>query len=340
MQPDTITLIAEKAELPEQAIAEAMEWLVLTWSGEETITAKENLQANISNWRSLHVTHEQAWQYVAKLNGMLAAVPSDLATSSLRSANLAGSRRQALQTFALLVLGISAGVSVGPRLYRSDFAQSTLADVSTQLGEISSHTLNDGTELTLNTDSAINIDYNAIYRHVQLVAGELSIKTSADNLASTNHPARPFLVTTHDGHIRPIGTEFTVRRTGEHTLVAVQKGKVIITNKQGESLQLNADEAANFTAEAIEKVMVNNLNASAWTKGKLVVEQMRLTDFLTELQRYRRGVIRTEPAVRGLVVSGTFDINNPEHTLTVLEKILPIELSFVSKYWLTIKAQK
>jgi hypothetical protein len=34
MQDDTIKLIAEKAELPEQAISAAMEWLVLTWSGE------------------------------------------------------------------------------------------------------------------------------------------------------------------------------------------------------------------------------------------------------------------------------------------------------------------
>ena len=338
MQQDTINLIAEKADLPEKAISEAMEWLVLTWSGEGTLAAKKSLQININDWRSLHVTHEQAWQYMAKLNGMLAAVPSDLATSSLRSANLAGSRRQALQSFALLVFGVGVGASLGPRFYRSDFSQSMLADLSTELGEISTHTLADGTELTLNTKSAINIDYNAIHRHVQLVAGELSIKTAVDNLATAKQTSRPFLVSTPDGDIRPIGTEFTVRRTGEHTLVTVQTGKVIITNKQGQSLQLNADEAANFTAKTIEKVMVHNLNASAWTKGKLVVEQMRLADFLTELQRYRRGIIRTETAVRGLAVSGTFDINNPEHTLTVLEKVLPIELSFVSKYWLTVKA--
>jgi hypothetical protein len=38
--------------------------------------------------------------------------------------------------------------------------------------------------------------------------------------------------------------------------------------------------------------------------------------------------------MRGLAISGTFDINDTEHTLRVLEKSLPITLSFISKYWL------
>jgi ferric-dicitrate binding protein FerR (iron transport regulator) len=69
MQDDTIKLITEKAELAEQAISAAMEWLVLTWSGEETLAAKQYLQADISNWRNADVTHEQAWQYMAKKEG-------------------------------------------------------------------------------------------------------------------------------------------------------------------------------------------------------------------------------------------------------------------------------
>jgi transmembrane sensor len=234
-------------------------------------------------------------------------------------------------------LGISVGVIVGPRLYRSELTQSTLADVSTQLGEISPHTLIEGTELILNTNTAINIDYNPRHRHVQLVTGEFSVKTSADPLATENQLARPFLVATVDGHIRPTGTEFTVRRTDEQTLVMVQVGQFIVTNKQGKKLQLSAGDAARFTVNSIDKIekeAVSSLNANAWIQGKLVVEQMRLDNFLTELQRYRRGIIRIEPAMRGLAISGTFDINDTEHTLRVLEKSLPITLSFISKYWL------
>ena len=122
----------------------------------------------------------------------------------------------------------------------------------------------------------------------------------------------------------------------------MQAGQVIVTNKQGQRLQVNAGDAARFTVNSIDKIdkeALSTLNANAWIQGKLVVEQMRLDDFLTELQRYRRGIIRTESAVRGLVISGTFDINNTERTLTVLEKVLPITLSFISKYWLTVKAE-
>jgi ferric-dicitrate binding protein FerR (iron transport regulator) len=43
--------------------------------------------------------------------------------------------------------------------------------------------------------------------------------------------------------------------------------------------------------------------------------------------------------MRGLAISGTFDINDTEHTLRVLEKSLPITLSFISKYWLTVKGK-
>jgi transmembrane sensor len=122
----------------------------------------------------------------------------------------------------------------------------------------------------------------------------------------------------------------------------VQAGQVIVTNKQGQKLQLSAGDAASFTVNSIDKIdkmAVSTLNTNAWIQGKLVVEQMRLDNFLTELQRYRRGIIRTESAVRGLAISGTFDINDTEHTLRVLEKALPITLSFISKYWLTVKGE-
>jgi transmembrane sensor len=335
IEKSTISLIANKANLPEKSITEAMEWLVLTWSGEEQLE-KQKLHQQISHWCNIDKTHEQAWQYISNLNSLLLSVPGDLAANSLRAADKANSRRQLLQAFSILVVSIT----VGPTLYRSNAVQSQLADLITSLGEINTHNLADNTELTLNTNTAINVDYNTTNRQVTLISGEFMVKTANDHLATHSQAARPFLVFTQEGEISPIGTQFNVRRTDEYSLVAVQSGKVMLTNKTGNTLLIKAGEAAKFTVNSIEKLSQHYAqHAHDWVIGKLVVEQMRVADFITELQRYRRGIIRTEPAVDNMRISGTFNIKNPEHVLTVFEQTMPVKLAFISKYWLTIQAK-
>ncbi|WP_295176418.1 hypothetical protein [Variovorax sp. SCN 67-20] len=79
--------------------------------------------------------------------------------------------------------------------------------------------------------------------------------------------------------------------------------------------------------------------AAAWTDGTLVVERMRLADFLGELGRYRGGVLRCDPEVGGLLVSGAFPLADTDAVLAMLEETLPVRLRSMSRYWVTVAAR-
>ena len=68
----------------------------------------------------------------------------------------------------------------------------------------------------------------------------------------------------------------------------------------------------------------------------LVVERMRLADFLAELDRYRPGYLRCDPQVADLRVSGAFPLRAPDDVLALLAETLPVRLRSMSRYWVTV----
>ena len=75
------------------------------------------------------------------------------------------------------------------------------------------------------------------------------------------------------------------------------------------------------------------------TQGVLVVERMRLDDFLVELGRYRPGVLRCDPAVGAILVSGAFPVARTDAVLDMLEETLPVRRRSLGPYWTTIAAR-
>ena len=331
MSAAAIRQIAEQASLPEAIVREALDWLVLSWSGETT----PEQQQSLDRWIAADPRHDKAWCYVQRLNDKLTTLPGNLAADSLRAVDGAVTRRNLLLALGLVAVGGSAV----PVLYSSRFAQRHLADLRTGTGEIRAFTLADGTELTLNTASAVDVSFDSRVRRLRLIDGEILIVTAADPLTVGEIEPRPFIVETADGSVRPIGTRFTVRRIGEATNVAVIEGEVVVSPEFDSTIstRLAAGQAARLSVSGIEKRLVTN--AAAWADGRLVVEQMPLVDFLAELSRYRNGIIRCHPNAADLRVSGSFSVLDTDHTLSVLTKALPIRLTSLTRYWVSVEAR-
>jgi transmembrane sensor len=77
----------------------------------------------------------------------------------------------------------------------------------------------------------------------------------------------------------------------------------------------------------------------AWSKGFFYARNMRLQDFLNELSRYRFGILRCDPAVADLRISGTFQINNTDQILSALPYTLPVSVRYQTAYWVSIHSQ-
>ena len=91
-----------------------------------------------------------------------------------------------------------------------------------------------------------------------------------------------------------------------------------------------------MTAEHIDLPEHASLAVDGWTHGVLYAEKTPLSVFAAELSRYRPGIVRCDPAVAALPVSGAFQLRNTDEALMALAASLPVRILQRTSYWITI----
>lgn len=314
------------------AADEASEWLTLLMSDEATDADRLRWQ----QWRSAHPGNELAWQQVenftARLRGLHPAAAYMALSPAVAPERIpAPARRKAMR--ALFWLG-TAGAA-GALASRTQTWRQSVADLRTGTGEQRSVLLDDGTRITLNTASAVNVRFSAERRLLQLEAGEVMIATGH---AAGDSP--PFFVDTAEGRIRALGTRFTVRQEDGRTRVAVLESAVEISPSSTGSAAartLRAGERTSFTSRDIDTPAAVNEQTWAWSLGQIIADNMRMGDFVSELGRYRPGILRCDPAVAGLRLSGVFPLGDTDRILGMLPSVLPVQVRLRTRYWATVE---
>ena len=318
--------LRKEPPLPADVLEEAAEWLMRL--SENDLSANE--RAEWERWKVSSPERDRAWARAQLLQSKLGGLPPALAMSALDRPSHP-ERRAALGKLALLLAVMPVGWG-GWKLAQS---QQWTADYRTHVGERRELVLADGSRITLNTDTAIDVRFDSQQRLVQLREGEILVQTAAD-------AARPFLVSTRQGHMQALGTRFTVRELGSRTYLAVLEGavKVVLAeNRQGAPLVVNAGQRTDFSAQTFGGVEVAERNVGAWAQGMLMADKMRLADFVAELARYRRGVVRCDPAIADLLVSGAFPVGDTQRALNMLVGTYPVVVrGHLSGYWVTLSA--
>lgn len=313
--------------LPAAVVDAAVEWLVHLWSGEAT----EASRAQWRRWRAADPLHEQAWRHVETTDARWRTGAPGL-SAALAGRPLAPQRRRALGGMAALAV---AGLAV----YAGREQMATrgwLAEVRTAKGEQRRLQLPDGTQLLLNTATALDIDFSPTLRRLRLHSGELLIATAPD----TQVLRRPFVVDTPAGRAQALGTRFTVRHDadGPHaqaTRVAVFEGAVELRGAAS-VLRIGAGQAARLQAGGMAAEALPPPPAPAWADGVLVASDMRLDAFVDELRRYRPGLIQLAPEVAGLRLSGVFPLADTDRILQALVQVLPVQVHVPVRYWVRI----
>ncbi|WP_370385390.1 FecR domain-containing protein [Janthinobacterium sp. SUN128] len=302
----------------------AVQWWLALQGGDATAAQLQAWQ----RWRAEAAEHERAWQRIEAVSGQLAGIPPPLASAALAAPAGAQRRRAVRLLTALVMAGGSAAM-----LRQTPIWQSWNADASTATGERRTVRLPDGGTLVLNTDSAIKLRYDASERAVQLLRGEVLLQTAPDA------QQRPFRVHTADGTARALGTRFIVRQHEGFVLVGVLEGAVELRPAAADRQPrvLRAGEEGSFTRDGVGAAHALDAGAGAWADGMLVAAHMRLDDFLLELSRHRRGHLGCDPALAHLLVSGAYPLANTDRVLLALVEALPVELHYLTRYWVTLR---
>jgi len=315
---------APGAPIDPRILDQASDWLVQWHGGGMTDEARAAFQ----RWRQSDPEHDRAWARAELLMNKLGGLPPPLAMPSLDRPARSG-RRAAVARLAMLLATVPAGWAA----WQVARHEGWTADHRTRAGERRDLRLADGTRLVLNTATAIDVRFDPRQRLIHLRAGEILVQTAPD----TAPVRRPFLVGTGEGRMEALGTRFSVRQDDGSTAVAVLESAVRIEPRHGAPAVLEAGRRASFTAAGLAAATPADEAAVAWTRGMLLADRMRLADFVAELARYRVGIVRCDPAIADIPVSGAFPVADTDRTLGMLAATYPVRVAArAGGYWITV----
>jgi transmembrane sensor len=333
--PMTARVFGNAPRDPDTVRQEAVSWYAHLCSGDATEQDKQQFE----RWCHAHADNQRAWERFEAMRQSFERVPARIGVQTLQVASK--SRRRMMHNLSLLV-SASAVTYVG---YQFTLGSSTspvvwLSDYRTRVGEQRRITLADGSNIVLNTDSAVDVAYDGITRLIQLRSGEILVETARHLRApGYDDEKRPLVIATAHGQIRALGTRFNVRQFDDRTEVTVLDDAVEVAPAKagGQHLVLTAGQRISFNDNTLFTVEQAQ-NQAAWTSGSLVVNDWALEDVIAELGRYRRGRLMCQPQVAGIRVSGAFPLHDTDRALIVLARSFPLKITSLTRFWVTVGA--
>jgi transmembrane sensor len=324
----TERLVSDEAPIPRTVLAQAADWLLRLQDATDGDRAAHEA---CERWCQQHPDHARAWERAQHLLGLVGRIPAGLALPVLGRPQ-DRRRRAAVKRLGMWLTLAPAGW-LGWELMLAAPPGDALR---TAVGERVLRTLPDGTALILDTDTRVLLQFDGHHRQLRLVRGQLRVTTAPD----THAPSRPLQVVTTQGQVRALGTRFDVRVDGDRTQVALFEGSLEIRAGSRPPWRLQAGEQAWFGTDTGPTRAALDETAAAWTRGMLIADAQPLQSVLAQLARHRRGLVRCDPDVAGLLVSGAFPLDDTDRSLAMLEATYPVRVQHVAgRLWVTVAAR-
>ncbi|MBW8183181.1 FecR family protein [Shewanella nanhaiensis] len=324
----TIKQFYSKEELQEQAAL---------WISRIDRGLSEAEKASLSKWVSESKAHQDAlfemasyWDDLSVLNELSVLFPLETAKSKSKW------QYAAIAASVLLLSLIGGNWLLGGQISQHIWGG---GEVYTQrlespVGKQTSFSLPDGTQVQLNTNSVVEVDYSSNYRQLTLVTGEAKFDVAKDR-------SKPFTVTAGVQAFTALGTVFNVQKNDEQDMeLVVTHGKVLVTSVDKSLEQIK--ESLNDTAEKSlpgllvstgEKVVIaKNISLAvetlpleqmqrdlAWQQGMLIFEGEPLSQALDDVSRYTSVKFEiVDPELSELKVAGYFKAGDVDGLLASL----------------------
>lgn len=227
-------------------------------------------------------------------------------------------KKKTTASVTLLLALLAAGLVWLDPAYRSEH-------YATTIGQRQSIQLADGSELTLNTNTSLEVSWHLRSRRVNLPQGQAMFHVAKANF-------RPFLVSAANSETRVLGTRFEVYREQAQVTVTVAEGTVRVISKaaagwNGTTLTASQQVRIDGDGQMHAVQQIDPSLSMSWMDGKLVFAQTPLQQVIDEIQRYRTAPIQLQAGKTSqFKLSGTFSIDNTDQLLQLLPDILPVRL--------------
>lgn len=277
-------------------------------------------QKQLDNWLDASLAHRVAFLRVNatwKRADRLAALRKPMRSPE------AAPRHPAIQT--RIAVGIGAAFIAGA-VFVGYLERPQAQLVETPRGGHELLTLGDGSQVELNTDTAIKVDFRGATRQVELVKGEAYFRVRHD-------PSHPFVVNVGRHRVVDLGTKFLIRMTPQSTKVALVEGRAQFESSVDtqRAIVLAPGDVAIASldrTQVIRKTSKSLQDDLAWQRGMIVFRDERLADAVNELNRYGGPMLRVAgESASKLKINGTFLTGRPEEFAGAAHEIFGIHVT-------------
>jgi transmembrane sensor len=186
--------------------------------------------------------------------------------------------------------------------------------------QILTQTLDDGSQITLNANSKVQVTYYRNQRQVTLLQGEAIFNVTKD-------AKRPFIVDTETASVKVLGTRFAVNKLSKLIRVSVDHGSVLVESKDNASniILHNNQVAEIYHGELVQFKQGDATDYFKFATGKIVFNQADIVEIADVLSRYRQKPVRTEGSSQEKI-SAVFEAKDTETFINTLPRIANISI--------------
>lgn len=204
----------------------------------------------------------------------------------------------------------------------SSLAAFGAADFSTTAGRRAEIKLPDGSRVSLDADSAVDVAFAGARRDVRLLKGQALFEVSADK-------SRPFSVEAGGRVTTALGTRFNIRSDPKGVRITLLRGAVVVRPVTGNASPVNLQPGEQYIARQSGGIVqrADTSAAEAWQEGAVQFDDTPLAEAIAEVSRYtdRRLIIR-DPGIARLRISGRFRAGDPDRFANTLAQIYPVRV--------------
>jgi len=300
----------------------------------------------LKEWVNRSPQHKMELQKLAKLWGMLDEPPLlrellDQNHAQQRHMTSSPVRKKSVRKiFWTTATGVCAAICL---MLAISFYQTSLMQedrqIMTAVGQIETIDLKDGSVISINTDTQLDISFSAKERRIRMLSGEAIFEVAHDE-------KRPFLVHVGKNQIRAVGTAFAIRIDQQDMRLTVTDGRVEMAKTLNDApsdndntsqapqpiailLKGQSVEMKDDVLGAISSLEQDQIDRKlSWQKGVLEFAGEPLQHVVTELTRYTSISFEiADEDLASLPVGGVFRIGETDKLLEVLEQSFGIKVS-------------
>lgn len=297
-----MTLVITEDRKLDQAMVEAVEWLVRLSSGEAT---DEDARA-LEQWRAQDPANDKAFRTMASLRPVARALK--------KAPKL--DRRAVLTGGGGLIAAIGAFMVVRPPLHMWPSLAELMADHRTGPGQRYAFAPVNGVKVEMNSRTSVSlVDDGA---GIELIDGEAFVTINRAGVFVVKAGRARAMAENAALNVQTLGS--AVRVSCIAGRVTCERGSVRETLGPREELTLSADGTAVRRVVAVAQL-------AAWRQGLLVFEATPLVEVVEQFNRYRSSpIVLANSDMAQRPVSGVFYTDQIDPAITQLQQLLNLHL--------------